>query len=67
LVRYEDLVAGRVDIAGFARASGLNLTPEQARSAMTGGSAYRIPITAEQRDRINALTADGRRVLSYDE
>ncbi|MDR3470696.1 MAG: sulfotransferase [Devosia sp.] len=66
-VRYEDLVDGRTDLDAVADAAGLSLEPERAMSVVAGGPVIRSQMSAEERDRINALTAVGRQVFAYSE
>lgn len=67
VVRYEDLVDGRCDLHAIGRAANLQLKPDVAMSAVAGGPLIRTQMTAEERDRINALTAAGRPLYVYQE
>ena len=66
-VRYEDLIEGRTDIGQLGATLGLALHPATALSAKTGGSSYKVGLAPAERDRINTLTASGRRYLAYDD
>ncbi len=65
VIRYEDMVAGQVDLAAMGVGLGLSLTPETALRARVGGSGADMVLAPEERDRVNALTAAGRRVFDY--
>jgi hypothetical protein len=67
VIRYEDLVGGRIDLAAMGARLGLSLTPEAALSAKAGGSANGMLLSPLERDRVNALTAAGRRLFDYSE
>ena len=67
VIRYEDMVAGRVDFAAVGASLGLSLAPETALRARVGGSSAGMAISPEERDRVNALTAAGRRLFGYGE
>lgn len=67
LVRYEDLIDGRVDLHEVGRAANLDLKPEVAMSVVAGGPVIRTQMTHEERDRINELTVLGRRIYAYSE
>ncbi|MDR3512931.1 MAG: sulfotransferase [Caulobacteraceae bacterium] len=66
-VRYEDLMDGRTDFDALGRATGLDLEPSTAMSVVAGGPVIRSEMTPEERDRINALTVEGRRIFAYAE
>jgi hypothetical protein len=67
VIRYEDLAAGRADLAALGADLGLTLDPGVALDAKVGGSDYALTITAEEKTEINALTAEGRARLHYAE
>jgi len=64
-VRYEDLVSGRLDLAGLGRRLGLALDPGQALKVVAGGTVGKTPVLPKDAARINALTAEGRRAFGY--
>jgi hypothetical protein len=66
-IRYEDLMAGRIDLTALGRTLGLTLDPERALATRAGASFLPAEVTAEERDRINAITAPGRRFFAYEE
>jgi hypothetical protein len=66
-VRYEDMMGGRIDLEGLGRSLGLSLAPEEALAVKAGGAFVPASISAEERDRINLLTAPGRGVFAYAE
>jgi len=67
IVRYEDLISGEIDIEGVGSSVGLKLQPAVAMDQKVGHNAYNRPMTSEDRDRINALTANARELFSYAE
>jgi hypothetical protein len=67
VLRYEDVVEGRVDLDAVGASLGLNLKAEIARSVQVGGPTRRVDLSPEERDRINELTKSGRALFAYDE
>jgi len=67
IVRYEDLVAGTAEIEELGRGLGLTLQPSIALARKVGDNTYTRPMTSEERDRINELTAATRALYSYAE
>jgi hypothetical protein len=67
LLRYEDLVEGRVDVAALGASLGLALDPRAAMEARVGGSAYGVMITDDEKTGVNAATAEGRAGFQYSE
>jgi len=66
-VRYEDFVDGRIDLDPIGASFGLRLRSSAASSAKVGGSVYKINLSGAERDRINEMTAAGRRLYGYEE
>ena len=64
-IRYEDFIEGRVDLNPIGASFGLTLEADVARSAKVGGSTYETLVSADERARINELTAHGRQIFSY--
>jgi hypothetical protein len=67
LIRYEDLIDGRIDIAAMGAELGLALDPQPALDAKVGGSAYGLMITEDEKDGVNAATAEARAGFQYSE
>jgi hypothetical protein len=67
LIRYEDLVEGRCDIAGLGASLGLKLDSKVALDARVGGSDYRLLITEDEKTGVNAATVEGRAGYRYAE
>ncbi len=65
--RYEDLVGGEVDLDAIGASIGVKLASAEAMAAPVGGGLLNVPVSAEERDRINALTAEGRALFAYAE
>jgi hypothetical protein len=65
VVRYEDLIGGSVDLADLGQSLGLTLDPAVALETKVGGSQYKQLITEEEKQRVNALTVEGRALLAY--
>jgi hypothetical protein len=65
--RYEDLIAGKVDLDGIGTRIGLSLHSHVARSIRIGDGMLDVPLSADERARINALTAEGRELFAYAE
>ena len=66
-IRYEDFIEGRANLDAIGASFGLKMQSEVARATKVGGSLYERTLTSEERDRINELTAPGRRLYSYNE
>jgi len=64
-IRYEDLIDGRVDLDRIGAGFGLALQSKIAKDAKVGGSRFETQVTADERKRINELTAPGRKLFSY--
>jgi hypothetical protein len=67
IIRYEDLVAGVSDIGGLGASLGLKLQPSVALARKVGDNSYVRPMSAEERDRVNQLTAEARALFAYAE
>jgi hypothetical protein len=67
LIRYEDLVEGRLDLRAVGQKLGLRLHPELAAESQVGGPIFDKQVTAEERTRILELTASGRKISGYGE
>ncbi|MBS0409871.1 MAG: sulfotransferase, partial [Proteobacteria bacterium] len=65
VVRYEDLVAGRIDMVAVGSALGLGLRPEIALAARVGDDPHTAPIPPEDIARLAELTAEGRAAFGY--
>jgi hypothetical protein len=65
--RYEDLVEGRVDLDAIGASLGLKMSTEVAFAARAGQGLRQTPFSAEERDRINELTVQGRALFAYAE
>jgi hypothetical protein len=65
--RYEDLVAGDVDLDAIGASIGLKLASVEAIAATAGGGVLNVAVSADERDRINAITAEGRELFAYAE
>ncbi|MFI4936572.1 MAG: sulfotransferase [Caulobacterales bacterium] len=65
VIRYEDITAGRVDLAGLGRRLDLALDPDLALGVVAGATPDKRPISAQETERVNALTAEGRRAFGY--
>jgi len=65
VIRYEDLISGRVDFGRLGSALDLELRPEVALHAQAGASPPQHRLTIEERDRVNRLTVEGRGVFQY--
>ncbi len=64
-IRYEDLVDGRIDLDQIGATFGLKLDTATARAVKVGGSIRKTLVSADERDRINEITAPGRQIFSY--
>jgi hypothetical protein len=67
VIRYEDLIEGRIDGPGLSQELGLDLKPEIALSTKVGGSPYSLLITEDEKVRINAETTEARQRMAYAE
>jgi hypothetical protein len=65
LIRYEDLVAGRVDLRAIGGRLGLHLEPQAAAESRVGGPLFDRQVTDDEAALIQALTAEGRRAFAY--
>jgi hypothetical protein len=63
--RYEDLVEGRVDLDAIGASLGLKMSSEIAFATRAGQGLRQTPFSAEERDRINELTVQGRALFTY--
>jgi len=64
-LRYEDLDEGRVDFDAIAAEIGLATDAKVAKASRAGEGLRRVTLSAEERDRINVLTTEGRALFSY--
>jgi hypothetical protein len=67
LIRYEDLIEGRIDIGALGASLGLNLDARVALGAQVGGSEYAIMITEHEKLEVNIATTEGRAGYLYAE
>ena len=65
VLRYEDLVGGRADLAALGERLGLALKPAIALAVRSGATPNPTPPPPDEAARVNALTAEGRAALNY--
>ena len=66
-LRYEDLVEGRVDLDAIGASIGLRLHAAEALASDAGKGLAAATVSTDERDLINALTAEGRERFAYAE
>jgi len=64
-VRYEDLVAGRIDMVALGQRLGLRLQPDIALAARVGDDPHTAPLPPEDVLRLTDLTAQARALFGY--
>jgi hypothetical protein len=65
VLRYEDLVGGRVDLGALGESLGLALQPAIALAVRSGATPSPTPPPSEEAERVNALTIEGRAAFNY--
>jgi hypothetical protein len=65
--RYEDLVEGKVDLDAIGSRISLSTRSLVARSVRIGDGLLDIALSADERARVNELTAEGRELFAYAE
>jgi hypothetical protein len=65
VIRYEDLVAGRIDLREVGRRLDLQIDPEAAAATRVGGPVFDKQLTDHEIGRILELTASGRHLFAY--
>jgi hypothetical protein len=63
VLRYEDLITGRVDLGALGARLGLALRPALALDVKAGAAPTAAPLPRAEATRVNALTAHGRAVF----